>query len=436
MRISGFGRYVLSALAAVAMLAGCAMLPTGKLTPDESSLGPLLAPNVRFACPEEMTGYAQCLALIRTDSFGERSPRIHGYTPSDLQAAYHLPSRTRGLGQTIAVVDSGDNPHAEVDVNTYHRTSGYRDAPSATVAFKSSTRTVAAGNYPPSSAGDGVEIDLDIEMVSASCPLCHIMLVEANGWQLSNLATSVDTAVAKGADVVSNSYGFLGDVQDDAYGSHYDHPGVVIVAAAGDRGYQSEGGFPADQPSVVSVGGTTLLRTRKRRHWSETVWQSSPYEGTGSGCTSSRTPKPTWQRDRKPGDCPYRTMNDVAAVADPSTGVAEYDSYGMYGPWFVAGGTSAAAPRSPGSTASPRTQRSSVPQDRCIEGILNCTTSCRVRMESARRRCHPGTSVEPGLGMMGPAATARRTKSARSRKPQRSAVRGGNSYGRKLDGRS
>jgi subtilase family serine protease len=343
-RISGFGRYVLSTLVAVAMLAGCAMLPTDKPTPVESSLGPLLAPNVRFACPEEMTGYAQCLALIRTDSFGERSPRIHGYTPSDLQAAYDLPSRIRGLGQTIAVVDSGDNPNAEVDVNTYRSHFGLPRCTISNGCFQKLNQNGRAGDYPPSSAGDGVEIDLDIEMVSASCPLCHIMLVEANGWQLSNLATSVDTAVAKGADVVSNSYGFLGDVQDDAYGSHYNHPGIVILAAAGDRGYQSEGGFPADQPSVVSVGGTTLRRTRNRGGWSETVWQSSPYEGTGSGCTSSRTPKPAWQRDRKPGNCPYRTMNDVAAVADPNTGVAEYDSYGMYGPWFVAGGTSAAAP--------------------------------------------------------------------------------------------
>lgn len=160
------------------MLAGCASLPVGKPVAIGSSLGPLLAANVRFACPEAMTGYAQCFALVRTDSFGERSPRVHGYAPSDLQTAYELPSRTRGVGQTIAVVDSGDNPNAEVDLNTYRSHFGLPRCTIRNGCFQKLNQNGYAGDYPPSSAGDGVEIDLDIEMVSASCPLCRIMLVE------------------------------------------------------------------------------------------------------------------------------------------------------------------------------------------------------------------------------------------------------------------
>jgi subtilase family serine protease len=313
----------------------------------DGTLGPQVAPNVRFACPQGKPGYAQCLALVRTDTFGSRGPGVSGYGPSDLQSAYNLPSSSRGFGQTIAVIDSGDNPKAEFDLNAYRAYFGQPPCTMSDGCFQKLNQDGYAGDYPPGSQGDGLEIDLDIEMVSAACPNCRIMLVESKTPYVPDLAASVDTAASKGANVVSNSYQLLGNQQDDAYASHYDHSGVVIVAADGDRGYENEMGFPADQPTVVAVGGTTLTRAGNARGWSETVWNfSRQYGGTGggSGCTSARTPKPAWQRDRKPGDCLYRTTSDVAAVADPNTGVAEYDSYGPYGPWLVAGGTSAAAP--------------------------------------------------------------------------------------------
>lgn len=51
------------------------------------------------------------------------------------------------------------------------------------------------------------------------------------------------------------------------------------------------------------------------------------WAGTGSGC-SAFEPKPTWQAD---AGCANRTVTDVAAVADPATGVAVYDSRGTPG---------------------------------------------------------------------------------------------------------
>src|SRR5581483_6157310 len=66
---------------------------------------------------------------------------------------------------------------------------------------------------------------------------------------------------------------------------------------------------------------------------------------TGSGC-SSYEPKPAWQRD----PCGARTVADVSAVADPTNGVAIYDTWGSNesgstgNPWNELGGTSAAAP--------------------------------------------------------------------------------------------
>ena len=332
---------------AVLALTACATISDTTQNWADGTLGPQATPTVRFACPQAKPGYAQCLALVRTDTFGRRMPGASGYGPPDLQSAYDLPSSHRGTGQTVAVIDSSDNPRAEYDLNAYRAYFGQPPCTMSNGCFQKLNEEGAAGDYPPGNQGDGVEIDLDIEMVSAACPNCRIMLVEAKSPSLSDLAASVDTAVSKGANVVSNSYQLLGNEQDDAYASHFDHPGVVIVAADGDRGYEKEMGFPADQSSVVAVGGTTLRRTGNARGWSEIVWNFSHRfggSGGGSGCTSSRTPKPAWQLDRKPGDCPYRTASDVAAVADPDTGVAEYDSYGPYGPWFVAGGTSAAAP--------------------------------------------------------------------------------------------
>ena len=73
--------------------------------------------------------------------------------------------------------------------------------------------------------------------------------------------------------------------------------------------------------------------------WSQTVWS-----GSGSGC-SKYEPRPTWQPTSGEGSlCPSnRTVADTSADANPSTGVAVYDSYGESG-WLVFGGTSVATP--------------------------------------------------------------------------------------------
>ena len=175
-----------------------------------------------------------------------------------------------------------------------------------------------------------MEESLDIEMVSAVCPNCHILLVESDG-TFNGIAQSVDTAVRLGAEYVSNSYGAPDSSASSGLEQHYDHPGVAVTVASGDSGYGVE--WPADYPQVVAVGGTSLLRASNPRGWDEIVWT-----GTGSGC--STFPKPSWQAD---AGCAKRTDNDVAAVADPETGVAIYDSFEVGG-WGVVGGTSVSSP--------------------------------------------------------------------------------------------
>jgi subtilase family serine protease len=169
-------------------------------------------------------------------------------------------------------------------------------------------------------------------MVSAVCPNCKILLVEASSNSFANLAAAVDTAARLGANVISNSYGgseYSTETTDEA---HFNHPGVAITVSSGDNGFGVE--FPAASQYVTAVGGTSLRRSTGGRGWSETAWN-----GAGSGCSGYVT-KPSWQHD---SGCGRRTVADVSAVADPNTGVSVYDSYGVGG-WLVFGGTSASAP--------------------------------------------------------------------------------------------
>lgn len=190
-----------------------------------------------------------------------------------------------------------------------------------------------AGSYPRTDTGWSQEAALDLDMASAMCPNCGILLVEATSNSFSNLAAAVNTAAGLGAHVISNSYGG-GESGSSSYASAYDHSGVAITVSSGDSGYGVQ--FPASARTVTAVGGTSLTRSSNSRGWTETVWS-----GAGSGCSTVYA-KPTWQLD---AGCAKRTVADVSAVADPNTGVA------VYGPvnrtrsgWLVFGGTSVAAP--------------------------------------------------------------------------------------------
>ena len=184
--------------------------------------------------------------------------------------------------------------------------------------------------YPSPNAGWAEEISLDLDMVSAVCPKCHMLLVEANNASFGNLGKAVNEAVKLGAKAISNSYGGSEFSGETSYASYYAHAGVAITASAGDSGYGTQ--IPAAFNTLTAVGGTSL--TSSGSSWAETVWN-----GTGSGC-SSFISKPNWQKD--PG-CSNRTIADVSAVADPNTGVAVYDSYRASG-WLVFGGTSVSSP--------------------------------------------------------------------------------------------
>ena len=304
--------------------------------------------DYRRACAvTTVPGRDACMVLIRTNvqhrsqnSLGaDAAPVGDGYGPSSLQSAYVLPSSTAGSGQTVAVVDAYDDPNAASDLATYRSDWGLPAC--GTGCFSKVNQNGAASPLPSAAGSTGwdVEESLDIDMVSAICPLCHIILVEVSSPSTANLGTGVNSAVSLGASYVSNSYGGSESSSDNSYdASYYNHPGKAIVASAGDNGYGVS--YPAASADVVSVGGTSLSTASNSRGWTETVWGSSAGgEGTGSGCSADSS-KPSWQTDT---GCTRRTDNDVAAVADPNTGLAVYDTYSQGG-WLEVGGTSASSP--------------------------------------------------------------------------------------------
>jgi subtilase family serine protease len=253
-----------------------------------------------------------------------------GYGPADLHLAYNIPN-TGGTGQTVGIVDAYDDPNAAQDLSVYRKNFKLPPCTTGNGCFQKLNQEGVTTNYPAPNEGWAGEISLDLDMVSAICPACKIVLVEANTNEFIDLGASVDTAVTKGADVVSNSY------DGSEFSSHnkdYSHPGHVILAAAGDAGFGAGPQQPCSYQTIVCVGGTSLAKGGGARGWTETVWP-----GTGSGC-SVLVAKPKWQHDK---GCRNRTETDVSAVADPETGVAIYDSYEECC-WLVFGGTSVATP--------------------------------------------------------------------------------------------
>jgi subtilase family serine protease len=282
---------------------------------------------------------ARCHAHIVTDRSGVpvgrfAAPNItpSGFGPSDLRSAYNVTGS--GLSTTVvAIVDAYGYTNAESDLGVYRAQFGLPPCTTANGCFQKVNQNGVAGGYPRQDTGWAQESALDLDMVSAMCPNCKIILVEANSSSFANLAAAENTAVALGAHVVSNSYGG-GESGSSGYEAAYNHPGVAITVSSGDSGYGTQ--FPASSPHVTAVGGTSLSRAATTRGWTETAWS-----GSGSGC-SVYYAKPAWQTD---SSCANRMEADVSAVADPATGVAVYGPAGGKGSaWLVFGGTSVAAP--------------------------------------------------------------------------------------------
>ena len=345
-------------LALLALAVGPARAAIGSTSGGSTSGGSTAAggfampAGVRDACASAASGRATCAALLGTPAarisaagvstirqssaaVADASTPPAGFTPADLQSAYGLHSSTAGSLQTVAVVTAYDDPDAESDLATYRSQYGIAACTTADGCFSKVNQT-GGTTYPGTSAGWSASDAQSLDMISAICPNCHIVLVEASSSAITDLGTAENEAVMLGAMFIDNDWASpeatFGSTETSYDALYFNHPGIAITAPAGDAGYGVD--YPAASPYVIAVGGTTLTKdSTAPRGWTEAAWS-----GSGSGC-SAYEPKPAWQTDT---GCSDRTVNDVAAVADPNTPVNFYDTP-TAGGWSDSGGTDFAA---------------------------------------------------------------------------------------------
>jgi subtilase family serine protease len=260
-----------------------------------------------------------------------------GLTPSQVSGAYGLnavnfqvnnqTTRGDGTGQTIAIVDAYHDPNLASDLATFDQTYGL---PAAQVS------QVYASGTPTDSGWSGEEA-LDVEWAHAMAPNAKIVVVEARSSSLTDLMSAVDTARnTAGVSVVSMSWGTGEFAGETAYDSHFTTPSghtpITFVASTGDSGAGAGAQWPAVSPNVVAVGGTSLNLNASGGYGGESAWS-----GGGGGVSALET-RPSYQAGVASGST--RSTPDVAAVADPNTGLSVYSG----GTWMVVGGTSASAP--------------------------------------------------------------------------------------------
>ncbi len=386
----------------LALVASFAMLCPLALA--AGTVAPLPASDyaVRSACSQPAPGSAGCLALQLVPRTAQARAHTHplgitrpapsqahtpaegyfGLRPQDLHAAYQLPS-TSASAQTIALVDAYNDPSAAADLEVYDEEFGLPACTTGNECFKQVNQNGEASKLPypkttlqleeglakgsaeaEEAAGWGFEISLDIEVAHATCQNCHIVLVEASSPTDGNLDAAEQAAVTLGASEISNSWGGP-ELGAATIASSFEHPGVVITASAGDDGYLSWDAresaqrgyaeFPASSPDVIAVGGTRLSLGAGSEWAGETVWDG---DGAGGGGCSIEFEAQPWQQGVSDwstvGCAKKRAVADVAADADPYTGVAIYDATAkceyeeagkvLLGQWCTVGGTSLASP--------------------------------------------------------------------------------------------
>lgn len=290
------------------------------------------------ACAAVGVGYARCLALVATIQGSNNplivNPNAHStggnppYGPSDFHNAYALPTNASGT-PTVAVVDAYSNPNLASDLAHYRSGYGLPACTTGSGCLKIVNQT-GGSKLPPGNTGWGLEESLDVDMVSAICENCHILVVDATSPSNANLGIAVNEAVKLGAIAVSNSYGENEFSNENTpCKSYYTHNNVAVTASTGDSGPGES--YPAICHTVIGVGGTTL-----NPNGTETAWS-----GSGGGC-SVYVKIPAWQKSSLT-HCSKHAVADVSADADPNTGAYVYDTYG-YGGGLQVGGTSESSP--------------------------------------------------------------------------------------------
>ncbi|WP_344306624.1 S53 family peptidase [Fodinicola feengrottensis] len=313
---------------AMGLLGAISAAPAYSATPPATSA----KQGYRQACTARSGNYFHCLTLIAPRHANGKSPQAAAAKPDglgvqDLRKAYQLPQNPPA-GATVAIAIAFHSPTLESDLNTYRKQYGLSACTVANRCLTVLNQNGDATPVPENDPGWEVEETLDVSMVSASCPSCRIVVVEATDDSFNNLAAATVMA-GQHATVVSNSYGGPENGLAQQFAGAYDQPNHQVVVSSGDDGF-TKASFPATVASVIAVGGTELTKADNTRGFTESTWADG-----SSGC-SAYVAKPARQHDPH---CSMRTVADVSAVAD---NVSMFNAGN--GGWFDVAGTSVAAP--------------------------------------------------------------------------------------------
>lgn len=289
------------------------------------------------------------------------------YTPALIKKAYNFPAGYDGAGQTIVIVDAFGSPTIQNDLKVFDAVMGLPDT-TLNVMYPSGQPTIA-------NAGWAGETSLDVEWAHAVAPAATIDLLIAPTNRSSDLHAAEQYAIThRLGGVISMSFGALEPQipggKNNALLQHADSlyqqakdANITMIASTGDLGATNglpippNPQFPASDPLITSVSGTSLFMSDTGAYQGETVWNDSvagtcPFgchlgllAGATGGAPSSLFKTPSFQNNVV--GSPTREVGDVSYNAGIYTAVLVYQSFGgaaNAGFYFV-GGTSAAAPQ-------------------------------------------------------------------------------------------
>ncbi len=426
--LTRFARIALGPLLGAALLSG-ALAPAAHAQPTTTA--PTASPLAHPACAAPTAPGAMSCTIITTAPAVSSSTRASGperpaaggppaglLGPTDLQNIYNLQSATSGSRQTVAVIGAGPyNTSADAntpasDLSSYRSHYGLEPCTAGdgclTVENENGGSTLPTGTPI---AGWQAQSALSMDTISAICPNCDILFVEASSSNITDLATAAQTAAqTAGVSVVDNPYAgpesnFTSAASEATLDAFYDNPGVAMIAAAGNSGFTGGINYPAASPDVISVGGTVLSQNAAGL-WSD----SAAWSGTTSGCSLYEN-KPAWQADSL---CGGRTDNDLSAAAATTASTAPV-AYFSDGAWAGGGATALSAGIISGiyalaGTPARRTNPASYPYDNARYD-LNDITSGTTGTCAITALCGAGAGYDAPTGLGTPSTTLALTSS-------------------------
>jgi subtilase family serine protease len=313
---------------------------------------------------------------------------VCGYDPGQIRKAYGMDQAVAkgidGTGQTVAITDAYLSSTLASDLAAYANIND-RSHPLNPANFTIMTAPRFTQEAQCLAPGWSGEQSLDVEAVHSLAPGAHIVYMGAGSCFDQDLLKALNTIIdGQLAQVISNSWGNTGEATSPgilrAYTQTFSQAvmtGIGVNFSSGDFGDNfttlgfNSPDFPASDPLVTAVGGTSLALRADGSRIFATGWQTGrsalsggtwtpappgTYRSGAGGGTSRMFAQPGYQVGVVPdklatangGAGKWRVVPDVAALGDPTTGFlvgqTQVFANGTYYGQYRIGGTSVASP--------------------------------------------------------------------------------------------